>query len=296
MNSIFQDIKTKGVLVADGGWGTFLIAAGMQPGECPELWNVNRPEVVREIAAGYIAAGSDIISTNSFGGTRCKLGQFGLGERATELNTAAAWISREAAGPDRHVMASIGPTGKFLMMGDITEDEMYASFAEQARALEAGGADACIVETMSALDEACCAIRAVKENTKLEIVCSFTYSAQAGGGYRTMMGVSPTGMARAALDAGANILGVNCGFGSDDMVEIVRELHAAAPETPILVNPNAGQPIATEKGVEYPETPEHMAEFTPTFIEAGASIIGGCCGTHPGHIRAIVAAVKKMLG
>jgi len=296
MKRMSEEIQSGKILVADGGWGTFLIAAGMQPGECPELWNAERPEVVRDIARGYVEAGAHVISTNSFGGTRIKLDQYGLGDRAAELNEAAARISREAAGESVHVMASIGPTGKFLMMGEVSEDDMYKAFAEQARAVEAGGADACIVETMSALDEACCAIRAVKESTGLEIVCSFTYSGCANGVYRTMMGVSPEDMAQASLEAGADILGVNCGFGSEDMLGIVRALRAAAPKTPILVNPNAGQPIPTPQGVEYPETPEFMAEFTAKFIEAGANIIGGCCGTNPNHIRAIAAAVKKARG
>jgi len=295
MNTICQEVRNKKVLVADGGWGTFLIAAGMQPGDCPELWNVERPEVVRGIAEAYLAAGSDLVSTNSFGGSRCKLAQYGLGDRTVELNEAAAALSREAAGPKGHVIASIGPTGKFLMTGEISEEELYETFKEQALALERGGADACIIETMSAVDEACVAVRAVKENTGLEILCSFTYASTVGGVPRTMMGVSPAEMAAATLEAGADILGVNCSFGSKEMVPVVEALRTAAPDTPILVNPNAGQPIQTEQGVAYPETPEYMAGFTPVFISAGANIIGGCCGTNPEHIRAIAAAVRKAL-
>jgi len=296
MNTIAQDLRDKHVLVADGGWGTFLIAEGLGPGDCPELWNTEHAEVVRTIAQNYVEAGADVITTNSFGGSRCKLEQYGLGDRAAELNEAAAALSREAAGDRVHVIASIGPTGKFLITGEVTEEALYEAFKEQAMALERGGADACVVETMSALDEAVIAVRAAKENTKLEIISSFTYASQAGGAYRTMMGVTPAQMAAACLDAGATILGSNCGLGSAEMVGVIRALHEAAPGVPLLVNPNAGQPVHTDAGDTYPETPEIMAGFTPTFIEAGATIIGGCCGTHPGHIRAIAAAVKDALG
>jgi 5-methyltetrahydrofolate--homocysteine methyltransferase len=295
MGAILEDLRTKRALVADGGWGTFLIAEGMQPGECPELWNVNRPDFVRRIAEMYVEAGSDLVSTNSFGGTRVKLDQHGVGDRAVELNEAAAALTRQAVGPNGHVLASIGPTGKFLITGEIEEETMYDAFKEQAMALERGGADACIVETMAALDEACVAIRAVKENTKLEIVCSFTYSANVGGVHRTMMGVSTAEMAAGVLEAGAQVIGVNCGFGSGEMVAIVRELRAAAPDAPILVNANAGQPVQTDNGIVYPETPEFMAANVPALLEAGASIIGGCCGTNPDHIRAIREAIRRAL-
>lgn len=296
MKTICQEVREKKVLVADGGWGTFLIAEGMQPGDCPELWNVERPNVVRRIAEEYFAAGSDLVSTNSFGGSRCKLAQYNLGDRAAELNEAAAALSRAAAGPNGHVIASIGPTGKFLMTGEIAEEELYEAFKEQALALERGGADACLIETMSAIDEACVAVRAAKENTGLEILCSFTYASNTCGVPRTMMGVSPAEMAAATLEAGADILGANCSFGSKEMAPVVEALRTVAPDTPILVNPNAGQPIQRDKGIVYPETPEYMAGFAPVFISAGANIIGGCCGTNPDHIRAIAAAVRKALG
>lgn len=293
MKTICEEIREKKALVADGGWGTLLIVAGMQPGECPEVWNVSHPEVVRGIGEQYIAAGSDLISTNSFGGSRCKLAQYGLGERTHELNEAAAALSRQAAGPDKHVIASIGPTGKFLITGEISEEDVYEAFKEQAQALERGGADACIIETFAAIDEAAVAVRAAKQNTSLEIICSFTYANVVDGTPRTMMGATPADMAHAMIEAGADILGANCSFGSDEMLEVVKALHAAAPGTPILVNPNAGQPIQSDAGIVYPETPEYMAGFTARFFEAGASIIGGCCGTNPSHIRAIRAAVNQ---
>jgi len=292
MNRIADEVK-KRVLVSDGAWGTYLVAAGMKPGECPELWNIEHPDVVRGIARSYLEAGADTVLTNSFGGTRFKLAHFGLAERVSELNEAAASLSREAAGPNQHVIGSMGPTGKILLMGDVTEDELYEAFREQAVALEKGGADACDIETMTALDEACIAIRAAKENTSLEILCTFTFDTRTESGYRTMMGVSPTEMAGAVLDAGADIIGTNCSLGSGEMVAVVKELRAAAPGVPILVRPNAGRPQPADDGsITYPETPEIMAGNVALLLAAGANLIGGCCGTSPDHIRLIAKAVK----
>ncbi len=292
MATICEEVRAGKVLVSDGGWGSFLVQRGLAAGECPELWCLERPNDIRDIAHMYVDAGADIVMTNSFGGTVFKLEHYGLGDRVAEINEAAARLSREAAGEEVHVLASVGPTGKILMMGDVTEEALYEAFKEQAQALERGGADACSVETMTALDEGGVAVRAVKENTSLEVVCSFTYDRKTPDGYRTMMGVSPTEMAHAVLEAGADILGANCALGSDEMAEVVRELRAAAPDTPILVHPNAGRPLQHDDGaIEYPETPEIMAGNVPGLVEAGANIIGGCCGSGPEHIRAIRAAL-----
>lgn len=293
MKTIREKIKEEGVLVSDGAWGTLLMAQGLKAGECPELWNVEHPEAVRSIAARYVEAGSDIVTTNSFGGSRIKLAAYGLDGRMAELNRAAARLSREAAGDEVNVAASIGPTGKLLIMGDIREEELAEVFGAQAVALEEGGADACIIETFSSIDEAIVAVQAVKSNTSLEIICSFTYDSCVSGIYRTMMGASPADMALALLDAGADILGTNCSQGSEPMIGVVKALRESAPDTPILVHPNAGLPILTDEGERYPESPEFMSGCVPALIAAGAGIIGGCCGTSPDHIRAIRAAVAK---
>ncbi len=287
MIRISEKVKSGRILISDGAWGTFLQKKGLKPGECPELWCVtHRPDVL-EIARSYINAGADMILTNSFGGTWFKLEAFGLAERAAELNEAAAAISREAAGTDRHVLGSMGPTGKMLLMGDVTDRDMLAAFKEQALALEKGGADAACIETMSALDEACLAIQAVRENTGLEIICTFTFERTIQGDYRTMMGVSPSEMAKACLDAGADIIGTNCGNGFARMIDIVKEIRKAAPAAPILVHANACMPV-NKNGVDvFPETPEMMAAQVPALIDAGAQIIGGCCGATPTHITAI---------
>jgi 5-methyltetrahydrofolate--homocysteine methyltransferase len=292
-NGILATIQSGRVLVSDGAWGTFLQKKGLKPGECPELWCLERPAEVLDVARSYVTAGADMIESDSFGGSRFKLEHYGLGNRAAEINEAAARISREAAGSGNWVIASIGPTGKMLAAGDVTEDELYAAFKEQAMALAKGGADALCVETMSAADEAGIAVRAARENTQCDVICTFTFQRGAKG-YRTMMGLSPAKAAQAAVQAGAHIIGPNCGNGMEQMIEIVKEMRAAANGTPILVHANAGLPKNVNGVDVFPESPEDMAARVKAIVDAGASIVGGCCGTTPAHIKAIREAVDKL--
>jgi 5-methyltetrahydrofolate--homocysteine methyltransferase len=287
-------VKSGRILVSDGAWGTFLQQKGLQPGECPELRCLTHPGDVLDIARSYIKAGADLIETNSFGGTVLKLEHYGLADKTQEINEAAARLSKEAAGSEVWVIASVGPTGKILIMGDVEEDDIYQAFKDQVTALAKGGADAICIETMSAIDEATLAIRAARENTGCEIICTFTFERTVKGEYRTMMGVTPTDAAKASIAAGADIIGANCGNGMKQMVEIVKEMRAIAPEVPILIHANAGLPQAVDGAVVYPETPAEMAALVPALVEAGANIIGGCCGTTPEHIKAMKDAVKKL--
>lgn len=295
MTPTFMQAIAKGrVLLSDGAWGTELQRRGLGPGECPERWCLDRPDEVAAIARAYAAAGADLVETNSFGGNRLKLEHYGLAGRCAEINEAAARLSRAGAGPDRWVAGSIGPTGRMLLMEDTTEEELFDVFGQQAAALANGGADAICVETMSATDEAALAVRAARARTACAVICTFTFAPTAQGDYRTMMGVDPESAAAAALEAGAHVVGANCGTGLRDMIGIVRRMRAAHPGVPLMAQANAGLPKTVGGVTVFPETPAEMAAQIPALVAAGATIVGGCCGTAPDHIRALRAALDAI--
>lgn len=293
--NILEELKHR-VLLSDGAWGTLLQGKGLTPGECPEYWNITHRNDVLQIARSYIEAGSDIIETNSFGGSRLKLSQYGLGDLTGELNQAAASISREAAGGLKHVAGSVGPTGKMLLMGDVTESELYESFKEQVVALEKGGADIIIIETMSALDEASLAVRAAKKNTKCTVIITMTFSRDMKGEYHTMMGVTPSEMVISMKEAGADIVGSNCGNGIEDMIGVVKAIRSTDSRIPVMIQANAGIPEFVDGVTVYRESPQLMVSFVPELIKAGANIIGGCCGTTPDHIREMAKVLTTRTG
>lgn len=280
---------SKGILVLDGAWGTEMIKRGLVPGECPELWNLNRPDDIRAIAGSYQRAGADIILTNTFGGNYFKLKKIGFSSKVKQINKRGVELSKEVA-KDSLVFASIGPTGEFLEpLGLIKEEEMIACFKQQVEAFIEGGADGVVIETMSDLNEAKCALRAVKENSNFPVAVSMTFS-KGEKEYATVMGITPEKAAKELEKSGADIVGANCSFGIEDMVEVARIMRSVT-HLPLWIKPNAGVPQLKEGKIIYPETPEQMVKFVPDLIKEGVSMIGGCCGTTPEHIRLIAREV-----
>ncbi len=277
------------VRVLDGAWGTQLQGRGLAPGSCPELWNDEHPEAVEGVARAYVEAGSDAILTNTFGANRYVLDQHAAAGRTAELCEKGAALSRRAAGEAVRVFGSIGPTGKIVMMGEVRTEDLSAAFAEAAEALAWGGVDAIVLETFNELDEARIALRAARKATDVPVVVSMTF---ASGPDRTttMMGNKPGDLAAMAGQEGAAGVGANCGCGPDNYVAVARLLREAT-DLPVWIKANAGLPEMVKGRTVFPMGPGAFAAAVPPLIEAGASLIGGCCGTTPDHVRAIRAAV-----
>lgn len=286
MHPLIEQLLATGPIVTDGAWGTQLQARGLPVGVCPDGWNLTQPGKVEEVAAAYVAAGSRVILTNTFGANRIRLAEFELADLTVKINQEGAAISKKAAGKQTLVFASIGPTGKMLVAGDVTTDELRAAFTEQAQALKAGGADALVIETMAELEEAQIALDAAK-TTGLPVVVSMTFDT----GGRTMMGVTPDQAARHFTTAGADVIGSNCGNGIAAFIPICKELRAAT-SLPIWIKANAGQPEYVDGKIVYRITPKEFAAYVPAVRAAGANFIGGCCGTSPEHLRAVAKILK----
>ena len=278
-------------LIFDGATGTYLQQHGLEPGGSPELMNANNPEVVREMASNYFDAGSDIVLTNSFGGNRYMLAKYGAAERLFELNRLAAEHARSAAPPGKYVAGSIGPTGEFIApLGNVTEDDLYETFTDMSKAFEAGGADAVMIETQLGLEEAAIAVRAAKENTDLVVMATMVFD-KGPRGYFTMFGVTPEQAVEGLEEAGADVVGTNCGSGIEKMVEIASRMRAVT-DGYLVVQSNAGLPEIRQGEICYPESPEFMAEHYRKLADLPVNILGGCCGTTADHIRALVQSVK----
>ena len=293
MGILLDRLARKKLLVSDGAWGTMLQAKGLTGGDTPELWNATHPEAVKSVAAAYAKAGCDLILTNTFGGSSAKLSKAGLGERASELNEKGARLSVEGAA-DAVVAASIGPTGEFLEpLGDMTERQMEEIFSEQIAAIFRGGVRALCIETQSAIEEAVCAIRAAKKlNPSVDVICTMTFNSTPDG-YKTMMGVSVERAAKELPEAGADVVGANCGNGIEQMIPIAAAFRKHT-DRPILIHANAGMPQLIDGRTMYRETPQAMSMRVKELVQAGATIIGGCCGTTPEHIAAIKAALEPL--
>jgi 5-methyltetrahydrofolate--homocysteine methyltransferase len=294
---IVERVKAGERLVFDGGYGTMLFAAGLVNGACPELWNDTHADVVRGIHQGYFDAGSDIVETNTFGGTRLKLNEYQLGDRTRELNARGARLARAAAPAAGYVAGSIGPTSRlpaeYEPLGDTTDEEYFETFREQAEALAEGGADLFAVETMMFPQEAVAAVRACKAVADLPVMATMFFQfEELHDRDRTMWGESPAEVAKNLLAAGADVVGMNCGRGPDRAVVIIREMRQVT-DAPLVAYPNAGLPVTTGDTVTYELGPEAMARDYPALLDAGAAIVGACCGSDPRHIRRIAEVVRS---
>lgn len=296
MGVLLDKLGEKKLLVSDGAWGTMLQDRGLQPGECPELWNLSHPDLVKSVAQAYVDAGSEMILSNTFGGSRFKLKKFGLADRVAEINAAGARLSLEAAGDKVVVVASIGATGEFLEpYGDTTEEEMAEVFEEQIGAIAAAGARAICVETMTAIEEAVLAVRAAKKiDPTLDVICTMTFDPDPNG-FRTMMGVDCARAAEELAEAGADILGANCGNGMEQMILLMRD-YRLVTDLLLAVHANAGLPELVGGKTVFRESPESMAAGVEQLVANGAVIIGGCCGTGPDHIRAMGKRIRELRG
>jgi methionine synthase I (cobalamin-dependent) len=284
MHPLVQQLLARGPVVTDGAWGTQLQERGLGVGEFPDAWNLTRPDAVTEVARAYVEAGSQIILTNTFGANSIRLADHAAAGQVIEINLRGVEISRAAAAGRARVFASIGPTGKLLMSGDVTSEAMLEAFAQQAHALAKAGADALVLETMSDLDEAVLAIQAARQ-TGLPVVACMVFDSGKDKD-RTMMGATPEQAAKALSEAGADVIGANCGQGIAGFVALARRLRAAT-DRPIWLKPNAGLPVMVDGRAHYNATPDEFAAFIPQLTQMGAAFVGGCCGTRPDFITAI---------
>lgn len=288
----FTEFASK-VRVLDGAWGTSLQEKGLPPGGAPELWNTLNPSSVEYVARGYVEAGSDAILTNTFGANRYVLSSHGEGERTAELCEAAVAISRRAAeGTGVKIFGSIGPTGRIVMTGDTSTEDLLAAFTEAAEALAFAGVDAIVLETFNELDELKIALDAVKSACELPVVACMTF-ASGPDKTATMMGNKPEDLGKSAQAGGADAIGANCGSGPEHYVTVARLL-AEATDMPVWIKPNAGLPEVRDRKTYWPTGPEEFAAYVKPLVEAGATFVGGCCGTTAEHIAAVRQTVNKL--
>ena len=294
MNKFLERLNAGEILVADGATGSNLQKMGLKPGRPPEDLIIDNPDIILTLASSFVEAGSDIILTCTFGGTRMRMKDSKYQDRTPEVNIRAAEIARKAASarPNVLVAGSMGPVGALIKpYGPLEAEDVKATFAEQARALADGSVDLLLIETMFAFEETTAAFEGARSVTDLPIVVSFSYDR----GTRSMMGVKPKDVIKRYSEIGATMVGANCGTTLENMEAVVKEYAATVPNFPLWVKPNAGVPrmdIQTEQGV-YDMGPEDMAAYALKYVELGARVVGGCCGNTPEHVAAIARAVRK---
>ena len=284
MHPLIKELTASGPVITDGAWGTQIQALGLPPGGSHDGWNLTNPEKIEKVARAYVEAGSQIILTNTFQATRFPLARHGLENKVAEISRSGVEISRRAADGKAKVFASMGPSGVMLMMGQVTPDELRAAFSDQAQALAEGGPDAIVIETMSDLVEAKLAVTAARE-TGLPVVACMTFDSGKDHD-RTMMGTTPEQVAEELTEAGADVIGSNCGQGIEGFAVICKRLRDAT-DRPIWIKANAGLPEVVDGETVFRQTPQSFAEHVPAIVEAGAAFIGGCCGTTPAFIKAV---------
>jgi len=289
----------QGLLLLDGAMGTQLIASGIEPGTCNDYLNIESPDIVFDIHRAYLRAGSDAILTNTFGANKFVLARHGLVEEVERINTAGAKVARQAAGKEKYVLGDIGPTGDFLQpLGNLKPNDVKDAFAQQAKALVAGGVDGLIIETITALDEAEIVIEAVKSAcNNLPVFASFAFD-RARGDFRTMMGVDVKSAVSKAVSLGVDAVGFNCGSPTlYEYIELaekfVSAVRASGQNTSVFAEPNAGKPELVDGKTVYKVSPEDFASAAEKIHSLGVNIIGGCCGTTPAHIEAAANRLKK---
>jgi 5-methyltetrahydrofolate--homocysteine methyltransferase len=289
-------LSQPGLILADGGMGTMLMELGLQFGASPELWNVEHPDRVGKVHRGYLEAGSRIILTNTFGGNRLRLGLHNLQDRVVELNRAAARLVRqevEAAGGRALVAGDIGPSGGILApLGELEPAQAVEAFAEQAGGLVEGGVDVIWIETLSSLEEVRAAVDGARRASKdIPIVATMTFDTRG----RTMMGVTPEQAVKELSTWGLAAIGANCGNGPEEILGVIQKMCAAAPQATLVAKANAGVPKLEKGRAVYGAGPEEMARYATAVADAGARIIGACCGSTPRHLAAMAAALKGRL-
>lgn len=293
MSTQIQKLIDQGPVLTDGSWGTQMQKRGLKRGECPDSWNLSRPDDVEDVARQYVTAGSRIILTNTFNGNRFVLGKFKLADKVKELNQAGVNISRKAAGDQALVLASIGPSGKMLFTKEVTETDLASAFAEQTHALAEAGADGLLVETMMDVNEARIAATEAKK-TGLPVIVSLVFDSGKNKD-RTMVGQTPEQAVEALSKIGLDGIGANCGQGIEGFIPICRRMRAVT-SLPLWMKPNAGMPEMVDTEMVYTTSPVEFVKFVPDLLAAGANFIGGCCGTNRDFIMEISRVLKNQAG